>query len=76
MTLKFPHHRPTGKSPAALLLEAELATRWRLSERTLQRWRGSGRGPAFLRIGKRIVYKVDDVEAFEAGARQGEGAGQ
>ena len=76
MTLNI-HHRAAGQKPAEHLLEAELAARWRLSERTLQRWRGSGQGPGFLRIGnKRIVYRLIDIEAFEAAARHVEGGGQ
>ena len=48
------------------LLEAELAQRWRLSVRTLQRWRLAGSGPAFLRLGRRVAYRRSDVERFEA----------
>lgn len=54
-----------------LLDERELAARWRKSPRTLQRWRGSGTGPPWLRIGGSIFYRVSDVLAFEDGARRG-----
>ena len=47
------------------LLEAELAQRWRLSERTLQRWRLAGSGPAFLRLGRRVAYRRSEVESLE-----------
>ena len=47
------------------LLEHELAHRWRLSVRTLQRWRRAGSGPAFLRLGRRVAYRLADVEHFE-----------
>jgi hypothetical protein len=43
-----------------------LATRWRVSPRTLEQWRWQGRGPRFLKIGGRVVYRLADVEAFEA----------
>ena len=49
------------------LTEAELAARWRHSLRSLQRWRADGNGPPYLRIGRRIVFRIADVEAFEAG---------
>jgi hypothetical protein len=49
------------------MTEAELAARWRHSLRSLQRWRTDGTGPAHLRLGRRIVYRVADIEAFEAG---------
>ncbi|HMQ94294.1 MAG TPA: helix-turn-helix domain-containing protein [Amaricoccus sp.] len=48
------------------LVEDELAQRWRLSTRTLQRWRRDSTGPAYLRLGRRIVYRLSDIEAFEA----------
>ncbi len=51
------------------LVERELAERWCKSGRTLQRMRTAGTGPAFLRIGGSILYKLDDIEAFEAAAR-------
>ena len=38
----------------------------RLSARTLQKWRLEGRGPKFLKIGKRIMYREEDLEAFLA----------
>ena len=63
-----------SKKEPSRLLERELADRWRMSQRTLQRWRYQGRGVAFLRIQKRIVYAVEDVEAYEAAARVGGGA--
>ena len=47
------------------LTERELATHWRVAPRTLQRWREAGTGPAWLRIGGRILYDRDDVLAYE-----------
>ena len=51
------------------LNQARLATRWQISPRTLERWRWSGEGPAFVKIGGRVVYRLEDVEAYEAGRR-------
>ncbi len=51
---------------AALLTTRELAARWRLAPRTLQRWREASYGPAWLRLGGRVFYRIVDVEAFEA----------
>ena len=48
------------------LSQIELAARWNISHRTLERWRWTGEGPAFLKIGGRVVYRLEDVEAFEA----------
>lgn len=46
--------------------QTELSLRWSISPRTLERWRWIGQGPRYLKIGGRIVYRVEEVEAFEA----------
>ncbi|WP_114393545.1 helix-turn-helix transcriptional regulator [Oleisolibacter albus] len=48
------------------LTQTDLARRWRISPRTLERWRWLGRGPKYLKIGGRVVYRLEDIEAFEA----------
>ncbi|MFH5926910.1 helix-turn-helix transcriptional regulator [Roseomonas xinghualingensis] len=48
----------------------ELAQRWCISPRTLERWRWIGEGPAFLKIGARVAYRLEDVEAYEAEQRR------
>ncbi|WP_249041968.1 helix-turn-helix transcriptional regulator, partial [Oceanicella actignis] len=48
------------------LNQVELAARWKISPRTLERWRWTGEGPAFIKIGGRVVYRLEDVEAYEA----------
>jgi len=48
------------------LTQQDVARRWRISPRTLERWRWQGEGPRFLKIGGRVVYRLLDVEAFEA----------
>ncbi len=44
----------------------ELGERWNISPRTLERWRCAGEGPRFLKLGGRVVYRIADIEAFEA----------
>lgn len=51
------------------LNQTELAARWSISARTLERWRWTGEGPAFLKIGGRVVYRLEDVLTYEQ-ARQ------
>ncbi len=48
------------------LNQIQLAERWGLSPRTLERWRWIGEGPAHLKLGGRVVYRLEDVEQFEA----------
>jgi predicted site-specific integrase-resolvase len=45
--------------------QADLAERWGVSQRTLERWRWLGFGPRYIKIGGRVVYRVDEIEAFE-----------
>jgi hypothetical protein len=45
--------------------QLQLARRWAMSPRTLERWRWTGGGPQYLKVGKRVVYREGDVEAFE-----------
>jgi predicted site-specific integrase-resolvase len=51
------------------LNQARLAIRWQISPRTLERWRWRGEGPAFTKIGGRVVYRIADVQAYEDGRR-------
>lgn len=48
------------------LNQIDLARRWSISPRTLERWRWLGQGPRYIKIGGRVVYRVEEVEAFEA----------
>lgn len=47
------------------LNEYELAERWRISVKTLRRWRQEQLGPIFCKLGSRVTYLISDVEAFE-----------
>lgn len=50
--------------------QAELARRWRISPRTLERWRWIGEGPAYLKLGGSVAYRLEDVLAYEAAQRR------
>lgn len=52
--------------PKFTLSEADLASRWSMSPKTLQRWRMEGRGPIYLKMGKRVNYSLNAVIAFES----------
>jgi hypothetical protein len=47
------------------LNQVQLSRRWCISPRTLERWRWLQQGPQYLKIGGRVVYRIDDVEAYE-----------
>jgi hypothetical protein len=44
----------------------ELAARWRISWKTLARWRWTGDGPRFLKVSGKVLYRIEDIEAYEA----------
>ena len=48
------------------LTQREVAAFLRLSERTLERHRLAGTGPAFVKLGRRVVYRPSDVQAWTA----------
>jgi hypothetical protein len=51
------------------LTPQDLATRLRLSVRTIERWRADRYGPAWIIIGSSIRYGMSDVLAWEADQR-------
>jgi predicted DNA-binding transcriptional regulator AlpA len=54
-------------SPEIYLTEAEFAGRYHLGRRTVQRWRQTGDGPAWVRLGvRRVLYRLSDCEAWAA----------
>lgn len=48
------------------LNQRQLADRWDVSEATLERWRSEGIGPVFLKLQGRVLYRLEDIESFEA----------
>ncbi|KQY13204.1 helix-turn-helix transcriptional regulator [Rhizobium sp. Root482] len=47
------------------LNQIDLAARWNISHRTLERWRWTGEGPRFVKLGGRVVYRLEDIEEYE-----------
>ena len=43
----------------------ELAERLSLPAETVKRWRKTGTGPRFIRVGRHVRYRLADVEAWE-----------
>jgi predicted site-specific integrase-resolvase len=48
-----------------LMTPEELAARWGLTTLTLDRWRWTGRGPRFFKPGRKVKYRVQDIETYE-----------
>lgn len=51
-----------------VMTEMELAQRWKVSVKTLQRWRSEGRGPRYMKISKQVSYPLSEVLQFEHNA--------
>ena len=48
----------------------EVATELRTSPETVRYWRHQGTGPRAVKIGRRVLYALDDVEAWIAARRE------
>lgn len=44
--------------------ESALPERYSIARRTAQRWRAEGNGPPFVRLGRKVIYRVSDIEAW------------
>ena len=58
-------------APTVYLTTAEVAERFRTAESTVRFWRLVGKGPPSIRIGRRVLYPVDGIRAYEASLRAG-----
>lgn len=54
------------KKTQPMLTQGELASRWRTSPATPERWRSEGIGPQFLKLGGQVRYRTADIDAYEA----------
>jgi hypothetical protein len=59
--------------PDKYLTPKELEERWRgqVNVRTLANWRSGNQGPRFVKIGGRVLYRIEDIEAYEAKRMRG-----
>lgn len=61
--MDFQQNRTSRK----LVTQEELAERLGLSIRTIERWRVTGEGPAFVRIGlRKLAYREEVIEVWIA----------
>jgi hypothetical protein len=52
------------------LTPLQLAVRWSMSPRSLERWRREETGPPYIALPRRTLYRLVDIEAFEAAHKQ------
>ncbi|PCI41458.1 MAG: terminase [Rhodospirillaceae bacterium] len=55
---------------SAYLTETDLAIRWQVSKKLIQKHRYDGTGVPFLRIGRLVRYRREDVVAYEEACRR------
>ncbi len=53
-----------------LLTQKRLSELIDVSERTLERWRVEGSGLVFCRAGRKILYRLEDVDDWLAASRR------
>jgi predicted DNA-binding transcriptional regulator AlpA len=64
MPQQLPELTPAGRTfaaPEIFITENQVAELLQVSRRSVQRWRGEGRGPRFRRHGSTIRYSLADV---------------
>jgi len=54
---------------SSYLTTQEVADLLRTSTETVRYWRNVGKGPASFKVGRRVLYAVEDVEAWLEAAR-------
>lgn len=52
-----------------LLTDAQAAERLHVARQTLAKWRCQGKGPRYVKIGRRALYDEADLDAFIAGRK-------
>jgi excisionase family DNA binding protein len=67
---------PTTDAPPDLLTITEAAELLRAPVATLRYWRHLGTGPAGFRLGRRVLYRRDDLHAWIATQQERDGSGR
>ena len=58
-------------APVRHLNQVALARRWGISPRTLERWRWLKQGPRYIKLGGHVVYREQDIVAYETAQARG-----
>jgi len=48
----------------------EVAARYRTVPSVVRYWRHSGTGPGWVKLGKRVLYPMDEIKAFDRKLRE------
>ena len=47
-----------------LLTAEQVAAKIQISHKTLRKWRWEGKGPRYIKIGRKVAYRPADIEAY------------
>lgn len=47
-----------------LLTSKEVSRLWEISPHTLRKWRWEGKGPQFVKLGHRVLYKESAIKEY------------
>ena len=47
-----------------LMTEREISVKYGIPVRTLQKWRLTGSGPCFVKLGRAVRYRIVDMDSF------------
>ena len=50
--------------PDPIYRTPEAASLLKSNPRTLERWRTTGDGPTFVKLGRRVAYRLSDLQVF------------
>jgi hypothetical protein len=65
MYLEWSRCPECGGSGGSLMTERDLARRWQVSPGHLSNQRSAGDGPPYIKLGKAVRYRIDDIEKYE-----------
>ena len=52
-----------------MITAKELAKRWKMHEGTLANWRSLNKGPKFVKIGRKVLYKERVIIKYESNVK-------
>lgn len=58
------------KTQPRFLNQRDLADRWQVAEKSLERWRYEGKPPIFTKINGKVLYAMEDIEDLEQISRR------
>jgi hypothetical protein len=61
------NEKKAAKTSGVFFTPEQAAGRWSgaITTATLANWRASGTGPAYVKLGSRVVYPLEELLAFE-----------